>query len=99
MLGKDLKVGMMTTFGVVLGVFHEGDYPDGIYEEPHINWMEVQDPHYGTVSSTLQLDDEYEILYEQGTPKYCAVIKRIIEERSSVLKYVQDDISTMLKFI
>ena len=97
MLGKELRPGHMTTFGLVLAVHHE---PHGIYEaDPSIHWMEVQDPFYGGCSSTLQLEDEYEILYEEGTPQYREKVKYMIRCRADAAKHASKDIEELLQYI
>ena len=99
MLGKELRPGHLTTFGLVLKVAHEGDVPDGIYDGPHILWMEVNDPYYGAVSSTLQLEDEYDILYEEGTPQYREAVKKMIDQRAECIEYAQRDIRDLLQYV
>ncbi len=99
MLGKDLKVGMLTTFGLVLDVIHDGNHPDGIWEGPHVHWMEVQDPHWGAVSSSLKLDEEHEILYAQGTPKYREEVKKMISARADSITYAKKDIDDLIGFL
>lgn len=99
MLGKELQPGMLTVFGLVLSVSHEGNIPDGIWDGPHVTWMEIIDPHWGAVSSTLQMEDEYEILYEQRTPKYREAVKDMISARADSLQHAKTDIDDLLSFL
>ena len=98
MLGKELKVGMMTEHGLVLHVSLTDD-PNGIWDCPHVYWMDPQDPFYGQLSSRLILDKEYQIVCEQGTPQYREMVKKMISERAECLTYVEKDIQNLLEFI
>ncbi len=96
MLGKDLRPGHLTTFGLVLKVDHK---PDGIWEGPHVTFMENNNPYYGVVVCPLELEREYELLFQQGTPQYREKVKYMITCCTKTIDDAQNNIKELLQYV
>ena len=68
MLGKDLEPGMLIKEGLVVSVDVTDN--DTFWKSPHVTLLRVEDAHYGLLGAQLDLEEEFEIVYERGSRKY-----------------------------
>lgn len=74
MLGKDLRPGHIVSAGLVVKVDHSG--ADIFWNKPNFTCINVEDPYFGQCTGELQLDKDYEIIHEEGTPEYREALKK-----------------------
>lgn len=75
--GKDLKVGMLTTEGLILEIDGHLDFYEG---KPNLTYICIQDAYYGPLIGERFPEKDYKILHEEGTPGYREVLTRMMKE-------------------
>lgn len=88
----DLKPGMLTDQGLIIATGMPGT--SKFYgNEAYMRFLQIEDAYYGTCTRTVQVDDEFEIVYPEGSAEYLAAVKKIVSdvvERMSDLETLLD---------
>ena len=75
--GKDLKVGDLTSRGLIIEIDGRLDFYEG---KPNMTFVDINDPYFGPLIGERFPEDDYEILHERGTPEYRKVLIRMMRE-------------------
>lgn len=75
--GKDLKVGDLTSRGLILEIDGRLDFYQG---KPNMTFVDINDSYYGPLIGERDPEEEYEILHERGTPEYRNTLIRMMRE-------------------
>lgn len=87
---SELQPGHLTVQGLIKRVIPGGT--DKFWgEKDAILFFDLHDAYQGGAYRSVKEDEEFEILYERGTPAYRHTVKLIIEERSSCRSNAESD--------
>lgn len=96
-LGKDLRPGDLTDFGLITKIDLTSDDP--FWKTPNITFLDYTDAYYGPLTKELTLDASYCILYDRGTPDYTAELTKLAANISENISKRQQDLRTVFDYI
>lgn len=91
---ENLKVGMLTTAGLVIRIIEAGE--DRFWgDEKSIMFIDLNDAYWGQAARSVSDDEEFLIIHERGTEEYKREMQRLIEERFKYIHDAQNDVDLL----
>ena len=90
---KDLKIGMLTTAGLITRVVLTSD--DFFWKKEHFYYFDINDGYNGQCGRAIDWHSEITILHERGTDEYNKIVDKLIHERVSAMMDCEKDIDLL----